>query len=198
MTTSTRQRRHERTRQDILTAALQIINEEGRDKLSLREIARRIDYSPAGIYEYFGSKEEIIDAVCAEGSRAMVAALSVVPETLPPDEYLIELGLAYIDYALKNTEHFIMFNRMGPDVPVDYADISIGEPYLLVIRAVQRALDAGIITGCEGFGQHEIAYSLWTLAHGMATLQATQMRNVRMNYSAINRHAFETFLCGLR
>jgi AcrR family transcriptional regulator len=49
-----RQRRHLRTKDAILDAARQIIAEEGADNLSMRGIAERIDYSAAGLYEYFG------------------------------------------------------------------------------------------------------------------------------------------------
>ena len=52
-----RQRRHLRTKDAILDAARQIIATEGAEKLSMRAIAKRIDYSPAGLYEYFGSKD---------------------------------------------------------------------------------------------------------------------------------------------
>jgi AcrR family transcriptional regulator len=42
-----RQRRAMNTRQSILDAAREIISERGVYGLSLREVARRIDYSPA-------------------------------------------------------------------------------------------------------------------------------------------------------
>ncbi|NJN55580.1 MAG: helix-turn-helix transcriptional regulator, partial [Anaerolineae bacterium] len=53
-----RERRHLRTKDAILDAARLIIKEQGADALSIRAIAEQIDYSPAGLYEYFGSKEE--------------------------------------------------------------------------------------------------------------------------------------------
>ena len=61
--TAPRTKRHLRTKQAILDAARQIIAEEGPAALSMRALADRIDYSAAGLYEYFGSKEEIIAAV---------------------------------------------------------------------------------------------------------------------------------------
>ena len=68
---SPRAKRHQRTRDAILEAARHIVHEDGIGGLSMREIARRIEYSPAGLYEYFGSKEEIIDAICEEGFRRL-------------------------------------------------------------------------------------------------------------------------------
>ena len=37
----------------ILRAARKIVIENGFDRVSLRAIARRIDYSPAALYEYY-------------------------------------------------------------------------------------------------------------------------------------------------
>jgi AcrR family transcriptional regulator len=62
-----RERRFQRTRQAILDAALAIIREEGPAALNMRALAERSDYSAAGLYEYFGGKDEIIAAVCQEG-----------------------------------------------------------------------------------------------------------------------------------
>ncbi len=71
-------RRHVRTKQAILDAALEIVIQNGPAALSMRSLAERIDYSPAGLYEYFSSKEEIISAVCDEGQRMLYAAWTLV------------------------------------------------------------------------------------------------------------------------
>src|SRR5688572_28249541 len=105
---STRVRRQQRTRDAILTAALEIVIAEGVTALSLREVARRVDYSPAGLYEYFGSKEEIVAALVSEGYRRFTIHLDQVPIELPPYERLIELGVAYIDFARTNPQHYLL------------------------------------------------------------------------------------------
>ncbi len=87
----TRQRRHVRTKQAILDAALEIVIQDGPAALSMRALAERIDYSPAGLYEYFGSKEEIIAAVCDEGQRMLYEAMDRVNGGLPPVERLHRL-----------------------------------------------------------------------------------------------------------
>lgn len=44
----------------IRNAAIEIIDQEGYEKLSIRKIATRIDYSPTTIYLYYKDKAEII------------------------------------------------------------------------------------------------------------------------------------------
>ena len=99
MKTKPRERRQERTRQAIINSALHLIREKGPNELSLREVARRIDYSPAGLYEYFDSKEDLVQAVCSEAEGRLRDALQSVDPTLETVEYLVELGLAYIRFA---------------------------------------------------------------------------------------------------
>jgi len=88
MESATRQRRHEKTRRAILDAAGRIVARKGIQDLSMREIARQIDYSPAGLYEYFEGKEEIVQALCAEGHQQLSAYIRQVNEDLSPADYL--------------------------------------------------------------------------------------------------------------
>ena len=46
-------------KQKIMTAAIEIIEQEGYEKLSIRKIASRIEYSPTTIYLYYKDKAEI-------------------------------------------------------------------------------------------------------------------------------------------
>ena len=107
-----RERRHQKTKQAILQAAQDIIAEKGADGLSLREIAQRIDYSPAGLYEYFNSKDEIIAAVCVEELEQFSTYLNRVPTGLPPAERIIQLGQAYLDFARNYPEQFVFIFTM--------------------------------------------------------------------------------------
>jgi AcrR family transcriptional regulator len=199
---TTRQRRHARTRQEILEAALEILNEEGPNKLSMREIARRVDYSPAGLYEYFENKEEIIAELCAEGNRRLRAMLNAVPNTLPPDEYLVELGMVYIRYARQNQDHFMLsFSQLPqfvPEKPVPIEKVvEADETFNILLNAIKKAVDAGMIDTREDYGLLEIAYGMFGLAHGLAVLQLNNMRDIEFNYEKADRVNFESFIQNL-
>ena len=62
MTTVSRQeRRHNETRAEILRAARKLVIESGAQTLSVREIARRTDFTPSALYRYFeGGRQEIL------------------------------------------------------------------------------------------------------------------------------------------
>jgi AcrR family transcriptional regulator len=197
---STREIRHARTRQEILLAALDILNEEGPAKLSLREVARRVDYSPAGLYEYFDSKEDLINAVCAEGDRRLRTYLQAVSLELHPEEYLIELGLAYIRYARENSDHFLLnTSRLFPDRPIAHLEeIPMDDTFMILMNGVERAIEAGVFDLQEGAQPLDIAYSLWSLGHGMATLQLTNLKNLEYDYARVDRETITSFMRGLQ
>jgi len=55
------ERRYEKTRQGILSAARTLLLEGGVEAISMRTLADKVDYSPAALYKYFANKEEIIE-----------------------------------------------------------------------------------------------------------------------------------------
>jgi AcrR family transcriptional regulator len=192
-----RERRYQKTRQKILRAAREIITEKGLDGLSLREIADRTDYSPAGLYEYFNSKDEIIAAVCVEGFERFSAYLNRVSTDLPPSKRLMELGLAYLDFAKNNPEHFLfIFTTLPNEVP--FTDLVQGDtPYDVLRQAVRDFVQAQDFNLPSGYTVDDLAYILWAEVHGMAMLQHTVFRHVENDFDAIHRWALQVLGKGL-
>ncbi len=196
-----RERRSERSRQSILQAALELVIEKGLSKLSLREIARRADYSPAGLYEYFGSKDEIIEALVRDANQRFFEHLSRISRSLPVKAYLVELGMAYIAFAHLNPDHFMLMFTHYQAMPVvnleDFAPSGDTDAYGLLMDGVQRAIETGIFKTRADYGKVAITYSLWSLVHGLATLQATHLRYFKWDFATADRRAIETFVRGL-
>ena len=94
-------------RQDILDAAREIFVAEGYDALTMRGVARRIEYSPTTIYLYFKDKSELIQAICDESFGKLIARLEeLAGKHTDPLDYL-EAGLrAYVDFGLKHPSHY--------------------------------------------------------------------------------------------
>lgn len=60
-------------RRSILSSASEILNQQGREGLSIRKIAERIGYSPRTIYLHFSDKEELLGELIEEGFAATLA-----------------------------------------------------------------------------------------------------------------------------
>jgi AcrR family transcriptional regulator len=226
---SPRERRQLRTSQAILDAAREIIQQEGVDALSMRAIADRIDYSAATLYEYYGGKDEIIQAVCRQGHQLLRERMALVDVSLPVREYVVEIGLVYIRFAVDNPDYFrLMFTPVEFEGPPEAAihatpptvahmdtekhtdtektwngqtlaeamqDDSSSFPLLL--RAVQRGIDAEIYKTRPGFGLLEIAYGCWSLVHGLASLRIAHQSRFPVDYEQTERQILTQFGLGL-
>lgn len=204
--TTTRTKRHLRTKQAILDAAREIIAEEGPAALSMRALADRIDYSPAALYEYYASKEEIIAVVCTEGQHFLYEAMRQVDLALPAVEYLHQIGRAYIRFALEHPDYFLLMFTEAP--PPDMAGLSLdtvrefmeqeGAAYGILVRTVQRGIDEGAFQVRPGFGRDEMAYAAWTLVHGIAMLRITALRAYPADLDAWDHQILLNFMRGLQ
>ena len=65
------EREREAVSRAILDAARDLFVAEGYQNVSIRKIADRIEYSPAAIYSYFPSKDDIFFALAEEGFRLL-------------------------------------------------------------------------------------------------------------------------------
>jgi AcrR family transcriptional regulator len=103
-----REREVEEMKELILSAASDIIASEGFDKLSIRKIAKKIEYSPSIIYHYFDDKEEILNVVMQRGYKKIVSEVSSIKiESSIPEEKLIQMTQNYIKVALSMPEEFV-------------------------------------------------------------------------------------------
>jgi AcrR family transcriptional regulator len=103
-----REREIEEMREIILTAASDIVAIEGFDKLSIRKIAKKIDYSPSIIYHYFNDKEEVLNNLMQRGYKKIITAVSSVEMVNnSPEERLIQMTKNYINAALNMPDEFM-------------------------------------------------------------------------------------------
>jgi AcrR family transcriptional regulator len=64
-----REREKAELRRTIIRTASELISREGHEQLTIRKLARAIEYSPRTIYLYFRDKEHLLHEVVEEGFR---------------------------------------------------------------------------------------------------------------------------------
>jgi len=198
MTKTPRQRRKQKNKETILDAATQLLNQKGIENLSVREIAKAADYSPAALYKYFDSKEAIIRAVIARENLKLVEKLAQVDRTLSPQERLVELSMQYIDYSLENPQFIALINSLTSARRSRKDPVPQGSPYIVFFEAVKTWAESDQVRISNDYGFEEITYALWSLIHGMATLRFGQLRDFEADFASTNRRSIELFLRGLR
>src|SRR5690242_2082883 len=153
MNQPSRQQRHGEMKAAILQAARAAILEHGPARFSLRDVARRSGYSPAGLYEYFSGKQDLVRAVADESLAQLQSSLSRAAADLPPAQRLVALGLAYVRFAHNNPQHFMLiFTQLPSQRTTLQASPSGPSPYQLVLQAAQDGINTGAFAARPGFG----------------------------------------------
>lgn len=168
-TVERRTREKAQLRQEILDAARQIFLEEGYDALTMRRVAKAIEYSPTAIYLYFKDKAELVQALCDETFAKLIKRLQDLAKKHPDPLAYLDAGLrAYIDFGLKNPNHYYVTFIAGAR-SVDYTyEGSSGQRAFEFLRGT---LEACVATGrVRPMDVDTAAQALWMAAHGLVSL----------------------------
>ncbi|WP_035563280.1 TetR/AcrR family transcriptional regulator [Hymenobacter sp. IS2118] len=160
-------------RQSILDAAQHLFIEQGFEKVSMRNIADAIEYSPATIYLYFKDKNELLFALQNQAFGRLAQEFESVFEIEHPAERLSAIGHKYLTFAFAHPELFqLMFVMNGPMEAVKARGeaqpwASGRAAFDRVVRAMQAGIDAGVFRHADA----EVAALLvWAQVHGLATI----------------------------
>jgi AcrR family transcriptional regulator len=164
-----RRARHAATRQEIVEAAWRLARERGLAGWSLRDVADAVGMRPPSLYVYFGSKNDLYDALFADGNAQLLeraeAATAVTARGLPPAEVLLAAARMFVDFCAEDpARHQLMFLRAVPGF----------EPSETSYALARRALDqlASVLADAGAGAPEQI--DLWTaLVSGLATQQAS-------------------------
>ena len=194
---SPREKRRARTRETILEAAMQVVMQHGVEALSMREIAERIDYSPSGLYEYFASKEEIIEALVNEGFARLTARMAHGIHGETALSRLQEAGKVYMHFALQEPQLYLMMFNHRPLSPFPFTEVEQNSAYSQLLQILQDGLLSGEIRSASGAGWQELAYASWSLMHGLSMLRLTLMSQVTEDIDRLHEKAFQAFVAQL-
>lgn len=107
--------RHAATRQEILDAAWALARERGLGSLGMRELAAAVSMRAPSLYQYFGSKLEIYDAMFGEGMRQALAAVGGEVDRRQGLDALREAGRAIVEFATSDPVRAqLLFQRTIP------------------------------------------------------------------------------------
>jgi len=103
-------------REACIREALAIVEESGVEKLSMREVARRLGVSHQAPYKHFQSRDHILAEMVSRAYRSFSEYLKKRPRTGDPDADLGAMGQAYIEYADKHPlQYRLIFSTPLPD-----------------------------------------------------------------------------------
>jgi AcrR family transcriptional regulator len=183
----------------ILDAARELFVAEGYRNVSLRKIAEKIEYSPAAIYSYFPSKDDIFMALAEEGFRMLFAHAADAPLPDPVDDIRCAFLRLY-EFSRLHPEYFsLMFlDRSVPRISQDWQRFGfVREMKNRIDARIQAAIDAGVFP--PGISPEAVFRILLATITGVATLTLCERLGPgKQDTDALARDALEAALTGLR
>ena len=191
--------RGERTRDEILAAATEVVLESGPSAFSLREVARRSKLAPSALYNHFANRDTLIVALAQRALGDLQAYLGRAPEPDDSAQRLRALGRAYIAFAREHPREYRLIFECLENPPTTWeAYLGVAEPFLLIVDACARGLDSGEFVDRCGTGAGGMAYAMWALCHGHASLTARNLSHVEGDFDALASAGIEALLAGYR
>ena len=145
-------RDRETVRRAILDAARELFVAEGFQNVSIRKIAERIEYSPAAIYGYFPSKDDIFFALAEEGFRLLgdpgTPSRRTELQALPPLARVRAVFWRLYEFSREQPQYFaLMFvDRSVPRISREYERFAFArEMKRHIAEEIQACVDCGVL-----------------------------------------------------
>ncbi len=165
-----------------MVEALTVVERDGVEKLSLREVARRLGVSHQAPYKHFPSRDHILAEIVSRAYRRFAEHLEARPRSDDPHEDLHTMGVAYLEYALAHPlQYRLMFGTDLPD-PAEHPRMMSDAKYAFSL--LQDGIDA-VHDATRGPGPHAStthdAMFIWSTLHGLAgTLQSQAIETIAL------------------
>ncbi|MDP5170789.1 MAG: TetR/AcrR family transcriptional regulator [Bacteroidia bacterium] len=148
----------------ILASARDMAKKEGWTKVSIRKIAKEVQYTPPVIYEHFKNKEAILINLEEHGFRQLRYRLEEIAEKhAAPLPRLLAISEAYWEWAFDNRELYeVMFNLDG---------VRCSQPNTQALReSGQCVIETLKQIHLFSSGLEELFFNWWALMHGHVSL----------------------------
>ena len=195
--------RQDRERQavttSILNAARDLFVAEGYQSVSIRKIAERLEYSPAAIYSYFSSRDDIFLALAAEGFHLLDAKVQAAMKTDDALENVRGCWWAFYEFSQEQPAYFqLMFvDRSVPRITQQWEGFEFLQQMLTnAVTAIQTAIDAGALP--KTVNPNAAMHMLWASLIGPAVVGIRHRLATGEDYDALARDVLNATIAGLQ
>ena len=160
----------EELRELIIEAATEILEHDGLEGLSAREIAKRINYSPGTLYNVFENLDDLLLTIEARLLDRLAERLARTDTSGTPQQRLQRLAQAYVAFTQEQPKlwNLLSQHRMpaGRDVPGWYQ-----AKLECLLVPLEDALTP-LLDDANG-ARRRAARTLWASVHGVTSLATT-------------------------
>jgi AcrR family transcriptional regulator len=160
-------------RKRIISTAMEMFINDGYEKTSIRNIAEKIEYSPATIYLYYKDKDEMLYEVQGEAFNQLHKAFIRDVTATEPIERLEQLLHSYVNFGFDHPDLYdLMFILRSPMNAVDENDWpNCDEAFGFLISSLEPCIRNGQLRYED---PNVAALSIWAFGHGLISLHIRQ------------------------
>lgn len=192
---------HGNLKESLLKSAMVMIDTEGLESITLREITQRLGTSRSAVYRHFASKEELILGVIERGYAHLDLLFTPIFQDRSQSvaERFERMGRAYLEFAIEHPNLYrLLFGeryRKEREEICDYRDESQATGLYALIGLLLEAQEEGIIAQQNPMVQ---AATVWASIHGLASLLIDGHLMMSDNLEEIYRYSQAVLLKGLQ
>jgi AcrR family transcriptional regulator len=162
----------------LLDTALRIVQAEGTDQVSVREVARRAGVSSGAPFRHFRDRNALLAALAEEGHEALAAEVRARVAEQPDDPVarLRAVGLSVVRIAARHPAHFRV---MHLDLPLSpRAEALVGEKRVFMRALITDGQARGLIRPGD---PDDVALACVAMVTGLARLYTDGLTGVPLN-----------------
>lgn len=156
-----------------VTAAHAVIAEHGVEKLSLRDVARKLNVSHQAPYKHYASRDHLLAEVIRRCFVRFSDALKARTRSADTKQDIHALGISYLQFALQNPlEYRLMFGTPWPEAAAQPDMLADARYSFDVLRQALQPLFAQSPNQPEAIDT--AAMFVWSTLHGLASIMQSQ------------------------
>jgi TetR/AcrR family transcriptional regulator, cholesterol catabolism regulator len=104
--------RYDRKQEDVVLRAAAVFARQGYDQTSVSDLAAALGIAAGGLYHYFGSKEQLLIAICDQLMEPLLEETrAILDDDDPPVEQLRRVTRAWVAHVVSHADHMLVFQQ---------------------------------------------------------------------------------------
>lgn len=171
-------KKRERTREEILRAAREILYVQGVGAVNLTSVSRELGLTKQALYHYYSSKEDLIKSLITSLlDEEISSVLKVITKSKSSNNSLGMMIQAFYDHYINNLDAFrtvYCLSQLYSSEELGFGDIAVRKNINKLTRKLFDTLEERLstegMTKVQRKKKRQLAYTAWLSALGLITM----------------------------
>lgn len=134
------------TKQKLIGVTRQIIDINGVDSVSMRDIGKELNLSRSAVYVYFKNKDDLLAAIVTENFEMLKNIIcKLIDKINDPKVLVCEMLYTFYDFGIKNQEHCqLMFHKRWDKEQHTDLHVAAIETFGVIYRCIEKVCEQNI------------------------------------------------------